>query len=167
MLGQEDNPGKLREEMERAKQKAEGGRRKAEGNERAGHVSASSIPPHPPIRLHLPIPPLRSPQFSWPRACRKRMAIISAGVIMNAIFAFFMAVVAFSMGVEQAAVHHRLGLSRRPRLAGRYRVGDEILEIAGKKMEQFRDLQTAISLGDIDPEKGVPLLVRRPGVKDR
>ena len=45
-------------------------------------------------------------------------------------------------------------------------MGDEILEIAGKKMTQFRDLQTAISLGDIDPDKGVPMLVRRPGVKE-
>ena len=39
MLGQEDNPAKLREEMERAKQK--GGRRKRErGEGRAGHFSA-------------------------------------------------------------------------------------------------------------------------------
>ena len=28
-------------------------------------------------------------------------------------------------------------------------------------MKQFRDLQTAITLGDIDPKKGVPFLVRR------
>ena len=34
-------------------------------------------------------------------------------------------------------------------------------------MKQFRDLQTAISLGDIDPENPeVPLLVERPGVKE-
>ena len=30
-------------------------------------------------------------------------------------------------------------------------------------MAQFRDLQTAIQLGDIDPEKGVPIVVRRDG----
>jgi regulator of sigma E protease len=46
------------------------------------------------------------------------------------------------------------------------RVGDEVLKIAGKPMEQFRDLQTAISLGDIDPEQGVPIEVRRLGVKE-
>ena len=30
-------------------------------------------------------------------------------------------------------------------------------------MKKFRDLQTAITLGDIDPEKGVPFLIRRDG----
>ena len=44
------------------------------------------------------------------------------------------------------------------------RSGDEILAIAGKKMKKFRDLNAAIQLGDIDPKKGVPLLVRRSGI---
>ena len=82
------------------------------------------------------------------------MAIISAGVIMNVIFAFLMAVVAFWIGVAA----NRLASSARSFPAnppGRpiCASGDEILEIAGKKMKQFRDLQTAISLGDIDPEE--------------
>ena len=94
------------------------------------------------------------------------MAIISAGVIMNVIFAFLMAVVAFSLGVEQTPCVIGTVFPGEPAWQADLRVGDDVLKIAGKKMEQFRDLQTAISLGDIDPEEGVPIEVRRAGVKE-
>ena len=40
MLGQEDNPAKIRAEMERAKEKAEGGEGGRGEEQRAGHFSA-------------------------------------------------------------------------------------------------------------------------------
>jgi regulator of sigma E protease len=48
---------------------------------------------------------------------------------------------------------------------GDLRPGDEILEIAGRKIEKYRDVLAAITLDDLDSKEGVVLLVRRPGVE--
>ena len=87
------------------------------------------------------------------------MAIISAGVIMNLIFAFLMAVVAFGIGVKETPCVVGEVFPGGPAWQADLRPGDRILEIAGKKMKQFRDLQSAIMLGDIDsrnPEVPLP-----------
>lgn len=141
MLGQEDNPSRLKEEIDRAKQ---GGMN--------GEAAAAQQA-------------LYDPRSFLAQSVPKRMAIISAGVIMNVIFAFVMAVVAFSMGVEQTPCVIGSVFPGEPAWQADVRVGDKILKIAGKDMVQFRDLQTAITLGDVPPE-GVPLLVERPGVKE-
>ncbi len=93
------------------------------------------------------------------------MAIISAGVIMNVIFAFLMAVVAFGLGVQQLPCVVGEVFPGGPAWQADLQPGDRILKIAGKKMKQFRDLQTAIMLGDIDKKKGVEIEVKRPGVE--
>lgn len=149
MLGQEDNPGRLKEEIERAKEKDSG-----QNTEANGQKSEAG--------------PLYDPRSFLAMSVPKRMAIISAGVIMNVVFAFLMAVVAVSpwMGVPTPPCIVGETLSGDPAWQAGLRPDDEILEIAGKPMRQFRDLQRAISLGDIDPEKGVKLLVRRPGVEE-
>jgi len=95
----------------------------------------------------------------------QRMAIISAGVMMNVIFAFLMAIAAYKIGVEQPSCVVGSVVPGEAAWQADLRPGDIVLEIAGKKMKQFRDLQTAIVLGDIDPAKGVPMLIRRPGVE--
>jgi regulator of sigma E protease len=157
MLGQEDNPAKLREELERAKQqKVEGGRGKA------GEGLGTSVPSESGAAAST----LFDPRSFLAQSVPKRMAIISAGVIMNVIFAFLMAAVAFCLGVERIPCVIGQVFPGDPAWQSDLRVGDEVLKIAGKPMEQFRDLQTAIFLGDIDPEKGVPIEVRRPGVKE-
>ena len=173
MLGQEDNPAKLREELERAKKEHEGGREKGEGGDESGRGSVNhkseitnlkseiSNPQSP-----IPNPPALDPRSFLAKSVPQRMAIISAGVIMNMIFAFLMAVTAFFLGVEQIPCVVGAVFLGEPAWQADIRVGDRIEKIAGKEMTQFRDLQTAISLGDIDPEKGVPIEVRRPGVKD-
>ncbi|MBN1396315.1 MAG: site-2 protease family protein, partial [Pirellulales bacterium] len=117
-----------------------------------------------------PAPSLQSPAYD-PRSylaqsVPKRMAIISAGVIMNLIFAFVLAVAAFSIGVEQPlCIIGNVYPGEAGWQAG-LRPGDEIVEIDGKKMHQFRDLQTAIQLGDIDEGDSVELRVRRPGIAE-
>jgi regulator of sigma E protease len=149
MLGQEDNPAKIREEMERAKTQGQG--------------LGTSVPSQTNSGANVSSP-IYDPRSFLAQSVPKRMAIISAGVVMNVIFAFVMAVVAFSLGVEQLPCVIGQVFPGEPAWQADLRVGDEILEIAGKKMTQFRDLQTAISLGDIDVDKGVPMLVRRTGV---
>ena len=180
MLGQEDNPAKLREEMERAKQKAEGGRRKGDteqglgtsvpsevGSGQSAVGSAERTNPQSPIPNSSPLSPLPSPLYDprsfLAKSVPKRMAIISAGVIMNVIFAFLMAVVAFGIGAPESPCTIGEVYAGEAAWQANLRSGDEILEIAGKKMKKFRDLQAAITLGSIDPEKGVPFLIRRNG----
>ena len=159
MLGQEDNPAKLREEMERAKQAA------GDEGQGTGGSPPSETREEPDSNPQSPAPAY-DPRSFLAQSVPKRMAIISAGVIMNVVFAFLMAVVAFSMGVEQTPCVIGAVFPGEPAWQANLRPGDEILEIAGKKMTQFRDLMAAISLGDIDLDRGVSILVRRPGVEE-
>jgi regulator of sigma E protease len=161
MLGQEDNPARLQEEIERAK-RGEGREERGEGD--AAPASPESPAPNP--QSPIPNPSVYDPRSFLAQSVPRRMAIISAGVIMNVIFAFLMAVVAFCLGVEQSPCVVGQVIPGDPAWQSDLRAGDKILEIAGKKMTQFRDLITAISLGDIDLDKGVPVLVRRPSVNE-
>jgi regulator of sigma E protease len=168
MLGQEDNPARLREEMERAKQKAEAGEGKRESEQQARSETQGVPPPSSVRSLSASEPPISASDVYDPRSylaksVPQRMAIISAGVIMNLIFAFLMAVVAFSIGVPEPPCVVGEVCAGEAAWQADLRSGDDILEIAGKKMRKFRDLQTAITLGSIDPDKGVPFLIRRDG----
>ena len=53
----------------------------------------------------------------------QRMAIISAGVIMNVIFAFIFAVIAYGMGVPYMPSHRVGNGARLAGVAGRHRAG--------------------------------------------
>ncbi|MEX2561324.1 MAG: site-2 protease family protein, partial [Pirellulales bacterium] len=74
MLGQEDNPSRAIEETERARVPGEGGE------------------PAPAAAAY-------DPRSYLAKSVPQRMAIISAGVIMNVIFAFVFAVIAYGLGV--------------------------------------------------------------------
>jgi regulator of sigma E protease len=160
MLGQEDNPARLKEEIERAKmqQPGEGASADALSGQAVANRSDEGLD------IAAAEQALYDPRSYLAKSVPKRMAIISAGVIMNVIFAFFMAIVAYYIGVEQTdcgvgdvfpgEAAWRVGL----------RPGDQILEIAGKKAEQFQDLQKNVTVGDID--NGVSILIKRPGVKE-
>jgi regulator of sigma E protease len=178
MLGQEDNPARLREEMERAKQ--QGSEETEEGTPGLGtSVPSQSVPSQSVPSQSVPsqssasnepsdLPPSPLPLSYDPRSflaksVPRRMAIISAGVIMNLIFAFIVSVVVFGIGVPETPCVVGEVYAGEAAWQANIRPGDEILEIAGKKMHKFRDLNMAITLGDIDPQKGVPFLIRRDG----
>lgn len=137
MLGQDDNPSKLREETERAKLK------EAEGGE--GEDSDSIFDPRSYLAKSVP----------------QRMAIISAGVIMNVIFAFVMGCIAYRMGVEQVACVVGKVFAGDPAWEADLHDGDDVRQIADVKNPTFRDLQTGVSLGEID--QGVDFVIQRPG----
>ena len=191
MLGQEDNPAKLREEMERARQKpaedtsAEASEESDENTsenqpavasassaEAAGDTASDTAgdeaeKPSQPASSSVTEAEqaLYDPRSFLAQSVPKRMAIISAGVIMNVIFAFVMAVVAYSLGVQQVAA--TVG-SVEPGMAawqGNMKVGDRLVDVAGKPIEKFRDLQEAISLGD-NLDEGVSITVERPGAEE-
>ena len=84
MLGQEDNPAKAAEEMERAKL----ARTAAEGDVLPEGEAAAETS-------------IFDPRSYLAKSVPKRMAIISAGVIMNVIFAFVVAVIAYERGVNE------------------------------------------------------------------
>ena len=179
MLGQEDNPSKMREEMERAKkagdegQGAGGQNRGASAEDRVGGqgqgpvASAAGDPePQSPASNPQPHPPSYDPRSYLAQSVPKRMAIISAGVIMNIIFAFLMTFVAYMINVEEIPCTIGVVYPGKAGWQADLRPGDEILEIAGNKMHQFRDLQAAIQLGDAAEGDDVPIVVKRPGVKE-
>ena len=142
MLGQEDNPAKLREEMERAKRKT-GRREEGETRRRESAAPRRGLQQLPLLKLpvsrspSLPssCSPLYDPRSFLAKSVPKRMAIISAGVIMNLIFAFLMAVVAFGIGVKETPCVVGEVFPGGPAWQADLRPGDRILEIGGKKMD--------------------------------
>ena len=154
MLGQEDNPARLREELERAKL--------AQNNPGSAGTPEGGAPGEP-VDVAAAEQALYDPRSYLAQSVPKRMAIISAGVIMNVIFALVMAILAYRMGV----FHIEAGVgSVAPGGAAwqaNLRPGDRIIEIAGQEIERFVDLRAAVSVGDIDD--GLSMVIERPGVK--
>ena len=93
------------------------------------------------------------------------MAIISAGVIMNMIFALVFAVVAFAFfGVKQTRPVVGSVMAGGAAWQAGVQADDKILEVAGRKVHQFRHMTEEIVNADL--AHGIPLLIQRPGVKD-
>jgi regulator of sigma E protease len=160
MLGQEDNPNRLKAEIERAKLQQSGSTAPADTLSAGADANRSGEG----LDLAAAEQALYDPRSYLAKSVPKRMAIISAGVIMNVIFAFIMAIAAFYIGVDQ--IDCGVGEEFPGEAAWRagLRPGDQIIEIAGKKADQFQDLQKNVTVGDID--NGVKMLIKRPGVKE-
>jgi regulator of sigma E protease len=146
MLGQDDNPSRLREETERSKLKPADGAVATIDGAAAADVADSVFDPRSYLAKSVP----------------QRMAIISAGVIMNVIFAFVAASIAYGCGVKQlACVIGKVVPGDSAWQAG-IRQGDDPTSIDDIKNPRFRDLQTNVALGD-HLEKGVDFTIRRDG----
>jgi regulator of sigma E protease len=166
MLGQEDNPARLRAEIERARQQPGAAAADSVGDrqsqtplsqrERGEYATAAEVDAARQA--------LFDPRSYLAKSVPQRMAIISAGVVMNLIFAFVLAVFAFLLGVRQLTCDIGSVLPGEGAWRADLRVGDKVLEVAGRPVATFEDMTEAITLGDI--EHGIPLLVHRPGVKD-
>ncbi|MGA2798492.1 MAG: site-2 protease family protein [Thermoguttaceae bacterium] len=160
MLGQEDNPARLKEEIEKAK---------LHQQQPSPKIPEDQLLTKTPEALSdLDLASMENalydPRSYLAKSVPKRMAIISAGVIMNVIFAFFAAMGAYYIGVKQA----RCGVGDLVPGDAAWRVGfrpgDQIIEIAGEKVQRFQDLQKYVAVGDI--QNGVTMLIKRPGVKE-
>ncbi|NUQ63960.1 MAG: site-2 protease family protein [Pirellulales bacterium] len=173
MLGQEDNPAKLREEIERAK--AAESRQKSRGPADGGSLESasagaaknpgnpgpSSSPSDEPIDLETAEQALYDPRSYLAKSVPTRMAIISAGVIMNVIFAFLFAIGAYGIGVQQLAPVVGAVTPGDGAWQAGVEVGDRILQIGDERIHTFVDLRVAVSLGDT--QDGLKLLIERLG----
>jgi regulator of sigma E protease len=95
----------------------------------------------------------------------QRMAIISAGVIMNVIFAVVFATIAFGLGAPEEPAD--VGGTTPGGAAWRagLRAGDRITQLGGVANPTYKSLTEAVLFGD--PAKGVELVVERPGAEPR
>ena len=89
----------------------------------------------------------------------QRMAIISAGVIMNVIFAFVFAVVAYGIGVKYMPCIVSETVPGSPAWRAGLESGDEIVKIGDRVNPTFLQLKGGVTLGDM--ENGIPIVVRR------
>lgn len=160
MLGQEDNPAQLRREMERARQEA------AEGKTAAGTTVApiQTGAASPDAGEASPEARLYNARSYLAKSVPQRMAIISAGVIMNMIFAFVFAVLAYLYGVKDSPCVVGAVVAGGSAWQAGIRADDTILEVGGAKVRTFQQMLRAIISGESG--EALPLLVKRPGVNE-
>lgn len=141
MLGQDDNPANIAEQVRESE--VSGG----------GEIESKEIT-GPDGKTYLV-----DKRSYLAKSVPQRMAIISAGVIMNIIFAVIFAVIAFGIGVPyipSVVSHTTVGSASWE--AG-LRTGDEIIQIGDIENPSFTELKGGVTLGDL--ENGIPFVVRR------
>jgi len=148
MLGQDDNPSKIAEEMERSRIAREVPAGDVSGADSDGEVSESTETQY-----------ILDPRSYLAKSVPQRMAIISAGVVMNLIIAVIFAAVAYGMGVPYRAPVVSDVVPGSPAWRAGLQAGDEIIRIGDLENPRFSDLQGRVALGDLS--HGVPLVVRR------
>jgi regulator of sigma E protease len=147
MLGQDDNPGRAAAERERS----------------TIHVPHGDLP-HEPTEEEVETTKL-DPRSYMAKSVPQRMAIISAGVIMNVIFAFVMASIAYGLGVTDQACGVSAIMPGEAAWRADLHPGDKFLAIndSGDRPLRFRDLMNAVALCNL--EQGIDFLVEREGLK--
>jgi regulator of sigma E protease len=155
MLGQDDNPAHAAEELRRSQLPPDAA---AGANPPLDTPAAAAATAAQPLAL--------DPRSYMAKSVPQRMAIISAGVIMNVIFGFLMAVAAYSLGVNEIACGTSVVQPGEPAWRVDIRPGDQFIKInnSGTRQLRFRDLLTAVALCNM--EKGVDFRVKREGVAD-
>jgi len=141
MLGQDDNPANIAEQV-RASQ--------VEGD---GKIETTEITGPDGTKYEV------DSRSYLAKSVPQRMAIISAGVIMNVIFAFVFAVIAYGVGVPYTpCIVSQTAPGSAAYQAG-IRTGDEIIRIGDTENPSFSELRSGVTLGDL--EKGIPFTIRR------
>ena len=156
MLGQEDNPARLREELERAKAK-----QAADDQDDTDTGQTAERAELEEIDIEAAEAALYDPTSYLSQSVPKRMAIISAGVIMNVVFAFVVAVIGFQMGVYESDCGIGAVSPGGAAWKAELKVGDKIKSISGKEVVRFKQLIDAM-LGD-DLDQGLAMGIERPG----
>ncbi len=169
MLGQDDDPTSYGEEMERSKLKKsddESSDEQASEQEQPAEEAntVESKPEEPVVAASQEIEEELDPRSYQAKNVPQRMSIISAGVIMNLIFAVIFAMVAYRIGVENPSCFIGSTTPGGPAYRVGLLPGDKMIQIGrdGVKSEFLRfrhDLLNAVVLnGD---KRDLEILVRR------
>ena len=139
MLGQDDNPSREAEKIREARETSD--------ESESGDETNTNY--------------LTDPRSYVSQTVPERMAIISAGVIMNLIFAWIFASIAFSpsLGVPYIRCDVASVMPGEAAYQAGIQPGDRITEINGVKKPRFKDLRQEVILGDI--QNGIPISVER------
>ena len=140
MLGQDDDPAHIKEQME-----------KSQVDENNANAKAIKGPDGETYYVDR--------RSYLAKSVPQRMAIISAGVIMNVIFAFIFAVIAYGMGVPYLPATVSEVVPGSPAFHADIRPGDEIVKIGNRTDPTFIQLKSSVTLGDL--ERGIDCQVRR------
>jgi len=140
MLGQDDDPAHIAEQMQKSQVDAR---------------SADAVPVTGPNGETFYV----DRRSYLAKSVPQRMAIISAGVIMNVIFAFIFAVIAYGMGVSYMPSIVSETVPGSPAWQQGVNPGDEVVQINNTVDPSFLQLKGGVTLGDL--ERGVLLRIRR------
>ncbi|MGL6195418.1 MAG: site-2 protease family protein, partial [Thermoguttaceae bacterium] len=167
MFGQEDNPGQIAKEIEKAKLAASGANAEEAVAKTAESTAASEKDAQnaEPVRTPEEIAAMENALYAkdsyLSKSVPQRMAIISAGVIMNIIFAFVCATAAYMLGVEEMPCVVGGVAPGSPAWTAGLEVGDRIIEANnGTKITTFDQLPNLLI--DDRENKGVKLLIEDP-----
>jgi regulator of sigma E protease len=145
MFGQDDDPAHIAEQMQKSQVNA---------------ASADAVPIIGPKGETYYI----DRRSYLAKSVPQRMAIISAGVVMNVIFAFIFAVIAYGMGVPYMPAIVSQTVPGSPAWQAGIEPGDEIVQLGDRHDPTFMQLVGGVTLGDL--EGGIPTLVRRAADRD-
>ncbi|HEX4000798.1 MAG TPA: site-2 protease family protein [Pirellulales bacterium] len=181
MLGQDDNPASAAEERERAKAKsaaaaqtaasatpeqiaaAEAAANKsADAQRHSGAGLQGDIPHEPTAEDHEAF----DPRSYMAKSVPQRMAIISAGVIMNLIFAVIFATVAYRWGVSYIPCVVGEAIPGDPAWTQGIRPGDRIVQFNHDKPSQHLRFDSDLMMGVLFTGAGndLRLMIDRPPI---
>jgi regulator of sigma E protease len=149
MLGQDDNPTRAAEERERAKLHSQAVKHPGD------------LPAEPTDEEHAPYDPRSYMAQSVP----KRMAIISAGVVMNLIFAVIFAAIAYRCGVQYIPCVVGNASPGDPAWTQGIRPGDKIIQFDGEKPSEYLRFDNDLLMNVVltGASNDLDLMVRRYG----
>ncbi|MDR0337871.1 MAG: site-2 protease family protein [Planctomycetaceae bacterium] len=159
MLGQEDNPGELRAEIERAKStnqisQSESPTENAPPNSESSNSNVADLE-----KLNEAV---FAPDSYLAKTVPQRLAIIVAGVVMNFLFAIVCATAAYMVGIEETAPAVGSVVSGSPAWEADLQTGDKIIAINDSPARVFTDINMAM----VGSASGIKLTIERPKNND-
>jgi regulator of sigma E protease len=142
MLGQDDNPANIAEQVRESQV--------------AGNTAGAKEITGPDGQKYLV-----DKRSYLAKSVPQRMAIISAGVIMNVIFAFIFATVAYKIGVPYNPSIVSGTAPGSPAWRAGLQPDDEILQVGKIRKPSYDELRGSVMLGDL--ERGVDFVIERDG----
>ncbi|MDR1923653.1 MAG: site-2 protease family protein [Planctomycetaceae bacterium] len=156
MLGQEDNPGELKAEMERAKaEQTKFNTTEQDTNQQNETTTTTQITETRSVESLTEA--IFAPDSYLSKSVPQRLAIIVAGVLMNFIFAIICATGAYLVGIKDTAPIAGNIVPGSPAWEAGLETGDHIKSINGRTARAFMD----INMAAVDGANGVSVTFDR------